>query len=280
MNNYVAPNSLNLSMPRGRVLFAPFDAEGVEHGEIDLGEVSSLEFTVGLGFKEMLTSHDSTVHLFEKAITDVKPTLKFTPQEQSLENMALALYADPDKVRGTSASLFSQTKGSEAGATVAIYLDRWIYLGKKAIKSGTIVVDQSHRIHQLSDFTAGTYRVDYENGLLMIKSNNTLGYIEGDADFSYDYGTIDLPTFPFRSTPIRGKLRYIGLSEVGPRHEVIFYKVQIAPDAAIALLKPQDFAGYSFTGDVFRDDDSGEHNEDPYRRVVRLPEASDIEYPS
>jgi hypothetical protein len=82
-----------------------------------------------------------------------------------------------------------------------------------------------------------------------------------------------------RTQPIIGFMRYRGFSEVGPRHLIEMWKVQIAPDSALSFIKPQDYAGLSFTGDVYKDDDTGTHLAiNPFFRITELSAASS--YPS
>jgi hypothetical protein len=74
-----------------------------------------------------------------------------------------------------------------------------------------------------------------------------------------------------------GFLRYRGTSEVGPRHSIECWKVQISPDASLPFIKAQDFDGLSFSGDVYEDDATGSHSENPSFRLVELSDA--LSYP-
>lgn len=271
----ISPNVSNLSMPRGKLSFYPLNDNGVATGGIDLGNVTTLDITNAVGYKDHMTSHDSVVVLDAKKITEQKWTVKFTPEERSKENMAMWLLGDPDKQKGAGADLESQTGTTVSAQATVIYLDRWIDLGKKYIKSGSIIMAST----ALTAFTAGTYRVDYEAGRIMILSTNTESITNGaSVNITYKYGTVALPKFVARSRPLIGMLMYIGLSENGPRHMVTCWKVQITPDAAANFIKTQDYAGLSFSGDIFIDDDSGAHPTQPFFSCIELSEASS--YPS
>jgi hypothetical protein len=277
----ISPNVMNLAYPRGRVSFAPFDDNGVNTGEIDLGNVTSFDLTNAVEYKEHMTSHDSVVVLDAKKPSSAKWSVKFAPDELSAENMALFFLADPDKCKGTSPDLISQTKSS---TTLSGYvrLDRWVDLGKKYIKPGSIVATpQTGSPVSITELVSGSYTnyaVDYENGLVMLKTAG--GLTDGNTcSFAFKYGTVSLKKFVHRIRPMVGFLRYRGLSEQGPRHSVECWKVQIHPDSPMTFIKPSDYAVLGFTGDLFIDDDTNAHRaSDPFFKVAELDTASS--YPS
>ena len=68
----ISPNVINLAMPRGALSFAAFDDDGVNTGEIDLGNVASFDLTNAIGYKPHMTSHESVVVL-DAVIPAMKP---------------------------------------------------------------------------------------------------------------------------------------------------------------------------------------------------------------
>jgi hypothetical protein len=274
----ISPNVTNLAMPRGALSFAAFDDDGVNTGEIDLGNVASFDLTNAIGYKEHMTSHESVVVLDAKKPSDQKWTLKFTPEERSAENMALFFLSDPDKQKGSSPDQEAQTAGSGSSSPI-IYLDRWIDLGHKYINYGSIHVG-ALTISLAQSGEDADCRVDYENGLVMIKTGNSKGLPDATAAaVTFTYRTVALRSFVTRIRPMVGFLRYRGLSEQGPRHSIECWKVQITPDAALGLIKPQDYAGLSFSGDVYIDDNTNAHRAtNPFFRAVELNTSS--AYPS
>ena len=264
----ISPNVQNLSMPRGALSFAPINDAGDMTGEIDLGNCAAFDLTNAIAYKEHLTSHDSVVVLDAKKPSEQKWTGKFTPEERSAENMALFFLADPD---------LNKTGGQYQGAghavsqvIPALYLDRWIDLGKKYVKKGSVVISKS--ASAIAKDASGEWkdialnvldwiRFDYENGLVMILSTNNASVTDGDATLTidYHYGAVALKSFATRIRPMTGFLRYRGLSEVGPRHSVECWKVQITPDAALGMVKPTEYAGLGYSMDVYYDDDARSH---------------------
>jgi hypothetical protein len=277
----ISPNVVNLAMPRGSLSFAPINDDGEMTGEIDLGNVTGFELTNGLEYKEHMTSHDAVVVLDAKKISAAKWMAKFTPEELSAENMALFLLGDPDKQKGASPDQTAQTGGTVSDKDGIVYLDRWLDLGKKYIKADSIILSDDTQMMSfpLSNATLGVdYRIDNENGLVMILSGNTLGtgvVDETPCKWAFLYGTCALRKFVHRIRPLQGFLRYRGISEVGPRHHVQCWKVQMVPDAAMAFVKPQDYANLGFTADLFIDDDTNAHRAtDPFFKLEELSAAS------
>jgi hypothetical protein len=277
----ISPNVNNLSMPRGALSFAPVNDSGVMTGEIDLGNVTSLELTNAIKYKDHMTSHDSVVVLDAKKPSEQQWTLKFAPEERSAENMALFFLGDPDKQKGAAADALTQTSGHITTQSMKAYLDRWLDLGKKYIKPGSIIVSGavSFSCTLTSSGEDTNCRVDYENGLLMIKSIIGRTTDAQTVNVAFKFGTFALRRFPSRIRPMVGFLRYRGLSEQGPRHAIECWKVQITPDSALAAIKTQDYAGLGFSGDVYIDDDTNGHRAtDPFFRVTELSVAT--AYPS
>jgi len=283
MSSVLAPNSgKNLAMPRGRISFAKFDSSGNTFGEVDLGNCLALDITPKYTYKDHLTSRGPFNVLDASLISQMEVDLKFTPEERSRENMALFFLGDPDTQKAAGAGKVYQGAGVVTGAALVPYLDRWIDLGKRYIKAGTIVV--SHSASPVLDDTVGfavaDARVDYENGLLMIKSTNTKSITEAEAavTVTFHYGKATMPLFTQGTDPVIGFMRYAGLSAVGPRHSVKLWKVQINPDSAIKMIDPGNIAGLSFSGKVYIDDDTLSHSTLPFGEVLELQDS--ILYPS
>ena len=267
---------MNLAMPRGRLSFAPVNDDGDMTGEVDLGNVESLDLTNAIAYKEHMTSHDAVVVLDAKKPSEQKINVKFTPDELSAENMAMFFLGDPDKCK-TGGDRVEQTGDAVENEPINIYLDRWTDLGYKYVKPGSIVLTQEHEEMPITELVSGNYtdyRVDYENGLVMVKSGNSKSYIDARSHASFLYGTCSLKKFVLRIRPLVGFMRYRGVSEVGPRHAVEMWKVQITPDSAANLIKPSDYAKLGFSGDVFIDDDTNSHPDDPFFKVYELDKAS------
>jgi hypothetical protein len=195
--------------------------------------------------------------------------------------MALFFLADPDKQGGATPDRTTQIAGTASPANFPFKLDRWVSLGKKMIKPGSINFNGTvtYTIPLLQSGSDADVAVDYESGLVMIKSTNTQGIVADSilaADFIY--GSCSLKKFVHRIRPMTGFLRYRGTSEQGPRHEVQCWKVQIVPDSAMNFIKPSDYATLGFSGDVYIDDDTNTHRyTDPFFGVEELDATT--EYP-
>jgi hypothetical protein len=279
----ISPNVSNLAMPRGRVSFAPLNSSGAMTGEVDLGNCLTFDLTNKIGYKDHKTSHDTVVVLDAKKPTEQLWDLKIKMDELSAEAVALFFLQSPDAMKGTSPSVQSQTGATVSNQAATCYLDRWIDLGKKFIKTGSITVNQTSP--SLSFSCALTVsgedtncRVDYENGLIMIKTAS--GFTDASAcTISFKYGTMSLKMFVPTTQPMIGFLRYRGLSANGPRYSIECWKVQITPDAALPLIKPEDYVDLGFSGDVYIDDDTNAHQAvNPFFRVTELGAAT--AYPS
>lgn len=281
MSAVLSPNTNNLSMPRGRLSFAPINASGVMTGEVDLGNVESFDLNPKFNYKDHFTSRGPQNCLDASHIAQIEMEVKFTPQERSRENMAMFFLGNPDSQKSAGGGSVSQV-GAVHTVSVDVHFDRWVDLGYlyiNAIVEGSFSINLGNTV-SLSSYTAGSdYRIDLETGRLMIISTgrivNDLSLTDGDAvACTFKCGTAVSPRFTQALTPIIGFLRYVGMSAVGPRHHVKLWKVQIYPDSAMSLIKPGDYAGLSFSGKVFIDDDAGNHPTLPFGDITELVTAT------
>ena len=280
----ISPNTGNLSMPRGMLSFAPINDSGDMTGEIDLGNCSSFDLTNAIAYKEHSTAHDAVVVLDAKKPSEQKYTGKFAPEERSAENMALFFLGDPDANK--AGGKYQAPGFVDRQSIPATYFDRWLDLGKKYVKPGSIKIYKNNTgsVILLSDlvdkFGNPSYRIDYENGMIMFLSTDVaVSFTDGMTGntISFHWGKATLKSFEPRIRAMKGFLRYRGLSEVGPRHSVECWMVQITPDAPLGLLKPTDYAGLGYSMDVFYDDDARSHVSQglpPFFRVQELDLAS------
>lgn len=290
MSSLLAPNPQNLAMPRGQISFAMFGTDGVTTtGEVPLGNCLALDITPKATYKDHLTSRGPLNVLDYSAIAQLEVDLKLTPEERSRENMALAFLGNPDTQKTGGGGLVSQTGGAVTGTALVPRLDRYVDLGKRYIKPGSVVIykaasaiarDASGQWKDTSLDVLSWIRIDYDAGIIMIMSTNNASVIEADATITVDfkYGACADPLFVQGTTPISGLLRYIGKSAVGPKHMIKLWKVQINPDSAIKMLDPANYAGLSFTGKIFIDDLSGSHSTLPFGEITELAGATS--YPS
>lgn len=264
----VSPDKLNYSMPRGRLSFAQMADDGTMAGEVDLGNVTSFDLTNAATWKEHESSGDAVPVLDCKKPANQQYKVKFTPEERSTAAMALFFLAAGESSK--------QQVGSISGsASKVCYLDRWIDLGYWWVESGSVVVNGNN----LSTFLATDFSIDYENGLLMIKTGNSKAIADLAAlTITFTYADYTVPMFVPRTVPVVGLLRYRGTSEVGPRHSIKCWKVQISPDNALEFIKAQDYSGLSFHGDVYEDDDTGSHSANPSFEITELDDTLQADF--
>ena len=282
----LSPNTRNYAMPRGRISFAKFNSSGATTGEVDIGNCVAFDLTPKYTYKDHLTSRGPFNVLDASFIAQMEYDLKFTPEERSRENMALFFLDDPDNQKSGGTGNYAQSAVHTTNQSFVPYFDRWVDVGKRLLKTGTVSLTRGSDTKLLSTLVAGTdYRVDYENGLLMILSSTALvsdwpGFVDGDSSTKVNFscGDATLPKFVQGVEPIIGFLRYMGYSDVGPRHSIKLWKVQINPDSAIKMLDPANYAGLSFTGKVYIDDDTGAHSTTPFGEFLELEPATS--YPS
>jgi hypothetical protein len=270
-------------MPRGRISFGWFGPSGNHAGECDLGNCLAFDLTPKFQFKDHLTSRGPFNVLDAAYISQMEYEVKITPEERSRENMALFFLGDPDGQKSTNGlAVITQAGVTHPDVSYTPRLDRWVDLGYRMIKSGSISITATGAVTTAIDDTTASdnYRVDLETGRLMIRSGNDLSITDAQSGVTVTFkcGAVVTPKFTQGTEPVTGFLRYIGMSAVGPRHQVKLWKVQLNPDSAIKMLDPANYAGLSFTGKVYIDDDNGLHPDFPFGEITEIVAAT--AYPS
>jgi hypothetical protein len=237
----MTPDSKNIYVGTGEVMFNRFDAAGAPTTYRHLGNVSKMEVTPSVTKIEKKSSMNAARATIASAITETKMGLSLTLSEFDPKNVALALL-------GTT-SVLSQASATKSDASLGnATLGDWLNTGGlgitvTAVKTGSTTL------------VLGTdYEVKASSGMIRILPTSTA---VDDGDPITWSGTIPAKTYTqvqgLTNGKIEGMLRYeSSLDNNGPRQLIDIWRVQINPDGALGFLS-DDFADIPLTGDVLLD---------------------------
>lgn len=250
----LAPSPLNLYIGRGKLYLDIFVAGTLTRtGELDLGNVTSLEITTKDEIKEKYESMDHSSLLYGRAPTRRTTEVKIVGDEYSLENLALVTMGDTSTITQTGATVTAET------ITTAAIQGRWYPVLKRKISAVTVKVASSAQV-------LGTdYNLDAETGRIYIIPGGGIA-AASTVTVDYTYATVTLKTVRIANqAKLDGYLRFIGDPVSGPTYEAEIWHINFAPDGALGFIA-DDFGNWTLSGMCIAD--IANHPNEPYARII------------
>ena len=240
----IAPNTDNYTLGKGVLYFGRFDANGVSEGWQDLGNCPAfsvqptIETLDHFSSREGLKEKDKTVNI------SVANTARFTLDEYSAENLALAILS-------TAPTTETQATGAAVAETFTAAHDKWVDLTYRNVLATGITVEDAGGG---GAYVEGTdYALNYKRGMIKILST---GSIADDAAMQIGYGysgeTWNLLN-AVSSTDIEGALLFIGDPEEGVSYEMEIWKGKLRIAGELNFIS-DDWATMEFEYEVEKDE--------------------------
>ena len=245
-----SPSTSNYFVGKGKLYFDRLTAAGVSTGERDLGNAPAVVITPNVEQLEHFSSRtgirskDLSVNVQQSA------TVKFTLDEYTLDNIALAMYGDGPEA-------MSQGDGNVGAESITLYHDRWIKLAQRNISVSSVGIP---------GHTEGTdYEVDTVTGRIKAKSTGTIA--DGEAvTVSYTFGAMTWNyASMFGRQDVQGLLRLVGTNDVGGKYEVVMWSVKIKSTSDVNFIG-DDWGTIDFEGEIL--DDTANHPDYPFLQVI------------
>lgn len=236
----LTPNGDNVLLGSGDVYFNRKELDGTYKGFRYVGNCSKIEGNPQATTIEKKGSNNSARGIIARAVTELKMELAITLDEVTPENLALAMLGDTGTFTQSSATKTAATLGS---AVLGYALDT----GFKNITLTDVK-------HSATVFVLGTdYDFDPVSGLVFILAG---GAITDAMPLTWDGSVPAISAATVEGMAngnIEGKLRFVASADqVGPRTQVDFHRLAIAPSGVVALLGDA-FSEIPLTGEVLAD---------------------------
>lgn len=250
----LAPNPLNLYIGRGKLYLDIFTAGTLTRtGELDLGNVTSLEISTKDEIKEKYESMDHSSLLYGRAPVKRTVDIKIVGDEYSLENLANVVMGDQSTIAQTGATVTAET------LTTSAIQGRYYPTAKRKISVVTVKVASATK-------TLGTdYTIDAETGRIYIVPGGGIA-AAATVTVDYTYATLTLNTIrAANQAKLDGYLRFVGDPVTGPTYEVEVWHINFAPDGTLGFIA-DDFSNWTLSGMCIAD--IANHPNEPYLRII------------
>lgn len=252
-------SSDNYTLGKGVISFNQLK-DSVYTGELDLGNCPEFSFSIELEKLEHYSSRGGIKSKDKEVISEISPTVTFSLDEVTKENIALLTLADIEEVTQPIASVTDEEPGGAYAGTM-------VALANRNITSGTIVVNTSADVLLVegTDWEVSTSLSDLEIGRIRIMSTYT--GVEGDAiKVSYDaVETVYTKLKAISQNSIEGFMRFVSDNPVGNQQELQIWSVSLTPSGDTAMIG-DDWSTLAFSGEILKDE-SG-HPDSPYFEII------------
>jgi hypothetical protein len=263
-----SPNSANMYLGAGSVLFDRFDSLGASTGLRHLGNVESLTINHSVEKVTKKSAMSAARATYAESVTGTSANLSMVLNEFTPENLALATLGNNGIfTQDAEATVTDRPVGP---AAAAVKLDTWYDIG--SITPTITTVKQG-----ATTLNAAAYEVNAESGMIRLLSSYT-GANKAEPAVAITWtgsvpaitaATLKGVVYGLASGIINGRLRYISAPDQtqGPRVMLDVWKVGLTPDGDIGLIT-DDFGTFTVGGEVSAD--MGKPDGQQYYRVIYL----------
>lgn len=251
-----SPSTANYFVGKGKLYFDRWTSTSATTGERDLGNAPSVVITPNVEQLEHFSSRTGIRSKDFEVDVQESATVKFTLDEISIDNLALALYGDGVEVQ-------SQGDGNVGAESVTLYTDRWVKLQNRNISVSSVGI---------SGYVEDTdFEVDHAIG--RIKAINGGSIADGETvSVSYTFGAMTWNYVSlFGRKPVEGLMRLVGTNDVGKKYEIQMWRVKIKSTSDLNFIG-DDWGSIEFEGEILND--ATNHPDFPFLQV--LEEGVDI----
>lgn len=229
-------------------------------GELDLGNCPEFTFNIAIEKLEHFSSRGGLRAKDKEVISEVSPTVSFTLDEISEDNLALLTFADIEEVTQAAATVTDEQPGGAYAGTMLALANRNIDAGGVTVETAADVA-----LVQGTDWDIDTNLKDDKVGRIRILDTYT--GVEGDlVKVSYTSPeTVYTKLKALAQTSIEGFMRFVSDNPVGTQQELQLWRVSLTPSGDTAMIG-DDWSTLSFTGEILKDET--DHPDSPYFEII------------
>lgn len=224
--------SRNLTIPRGKILFAPYlPGTQIPGAFKDIGNCP--EFTLSRETSKLshYSSQSGVKVLDEELTTDSNLTGALTTDDMRATNLGLWMMAKVKIVTAPAATAVEETVTVSPGDIVQ--------LGRSTLNpSGArkVTVASVEPALAGTPFVAGTdYIVDADRGLVEILPTGTIA-ADASITITYSSAAVTAERIEMGDTEAEGELKFIALNPRGPKRDITIPRARISPNGDLSML--------------------------------------------
>jgi hypothetical protein len=254
-----SPSTENFTLGKGVVYFNRYDFATEKYtGERDLGNAPSFSFNMTLEKLEHFSSRGGLKAKDKEVISQVTPSIAFTLDEVTAENLALLTLADIEVVEQIGSTVTDEVHTAYKGKRVE--------LNFRGISSVSVTGGGGTPSYvNGTDFKIDTSLKDNTIGRILILEDGAIA--DGATiEVSYTYATVTYTRVKaFAQTQVEGFLRFVSDNPVGTQQELQIWRTSLTPSGDTAMIG-DDWSTLSFSGEILKDETG--HPDSPYYDII------------
>lgn len=229
-------------------------------GELDLGNCPEFTFNIAMETLEHYSARGGLRAKDKEVVSEVTPTVTFSLDEISEDNLALLTFADIEVVTQAAATVTDEQPGGAYAGTMLALANRNIDTAGVIVETAADVV-----LVEGTDWEINTTLKDDKVGRIRIMDTYT--GIEGDlVKVSYTAPeTVYTKLKALAATSIEGFMRFVSDNPVGTQQELQLWRVSLTPSGDTAMIG-DDWSTLSFSGEILKDEEF--HSDSPYFEII------------
>ncbi len=236
-------DSSNLTVPRGKLLFAPFLAGTTTPGAfIELGNCP--QFTLSRETQKLMhySSQRGMKNKDEEIVIDSSMSGSITTDDMKATNKALWFMSDEAVITTTSATgVVEMLNDVELGGVYQLGRSDATPTGVRKVTS--VVVEVASVAKTLNT----DYLLDADLGLVTILATGTIT-AGADVEVTYNVSANTRSQIATGETEVEGELKLISYNAAGPQSDYTIPRCVIAPNGDIALLQDPESTAWQTMG--------------------------------
>ena len=266
-----SPSTDNFTLGKGIVYFNRKNMDtGLYTGERDLGNAPAFSYNVALEKLEHFSSRSGIKSKDKEIISQVSPSIAFTLDEVTKENLSLLTLADIATVVQAGATITAEEVYAYPGTRIA--------LSQRAISAVTVTDEDTGAItyvagpasNPLANYYIDASLSDDKIGRILIhedQSGCVAAIAAGDLlSVAYTSGAVTYTKIKaFAQNQVEGFLRFVSDNPAGQNQELQIWRVSLAPAGDTAMIG-EDWSTLGFTGELLKDETN--HPDSPYFDII------------
>ena len=255
-----SPSTDNYSLGRGVLYFNRLDPDtGLYTGERDLGNTSAFSYNVALTKLDHYSSRGGLKVKDLEIISEMTPTVTFTLDEISKENLSILTLATMTQVTVTGATVTGEDIVAHPGSRTMLAHRGISNVVIKDKATGLIIYSPT------TDYHIDTTLKDDKIGRIYVPIGSTM--TEGEiVTVAYTYASSTYYTIDaYANTQVTGMLRFVSDNPAGQNMELQIWSVSLTQTSEVAMIGDA-FSTLGFSGEVL--EDSAGHPTTPFMQFI------------
>lgn len=236
--------SRNLTIPRGKILFARFLPGTMTPGPfVDLGNCPEFTLTRNVSKLSHYSSQQGMKNKDEEVVTDSDLSGAITTDDMKATNMALWMMSAEETVTQAAITSTTQNESVRPGQVVQLGRSDTMPTGARSVTVTSVTSDPIG-----TDYTENVdYIVHGELGLVEIVQGGAIT-TETPIIITYTAETATTTRLTMGETDVEGELKFVSYNAVGANHDITIPRAILSPNGDLSMLTDPESPAWQTLG--------------------------------